>query len=79
MSFFTSSLYNFIESATEFKVLNGLNCPSFLLKINSSNCTILNSWVFENFVAADEPITKALQNLETCVKVSSYVENYPHC
>ena len=71
MYFSNSSLYNSIESSTEFKVLNGLNCPNILLKIEPSNCTILNSWVFENFASADEPITKALQNLETCVKVNN--------
>ena len=34
---------------------------------NPSNCTILDRWVFENFVLADEPFAKTLQIHETCV------------
>ena len=30
-------------------------------------CPILYKWVFENFTLADEPFTKALRSLATCV------------
>ena len=33
--------------------------------------TILDNWVFENFILADEPFAKALQILETCVSVNN--------
>ena len=32
-------------------------------------CIILDNWVFENFILADEPFTKALRIIETCVLV----------
>ena len=32
---------------------------------NHPNCTILDSWVFEKFILADEPFTKTLRNLKT--------------
>ena len=38
---------------------------------NSPNCTILDSWVFDNFILADEPLAKDLQMLETCVSVNN--------
>ena len=37
------------------------------LTLNPPKCTILDSWVFENFILADEPFAKALPILETCV------------
>ena len=36
-----------------------------------SNYTILESWVFDNFVLADELFAKALQGLETYVSVDN--------
>ena len=33
--------------------------------------SILDSWVFDNFILADEVFTKALQNLEACVLVNN--------
>ena len=33
----------------------------------SPNCTILDKWVFENFVLADELLAKTLRIFETCV------------
>ena len=37
---------------------------------NPPDCTILDSWVFNNFIFADELFGKALQNFETCLSVS---------
>ena len=33
------------------------------------NCTILNNWVFDNFILTDEQFAKDLQIFETCVLV----------
>ena len=38
---------------------------------NPSDCTILESWVFENFILADESFAKALQIFETGVSVNN--------
>ena len=35
------------------------------------NCTILDRWVFNNFILADKLFAKALQSLETCVSVNN--------
>ena len=35
--------------------------------INSPNCTILGSWVLENFILVDKPFAKAMRIFETCV------------
>ena len=35
------------------------------------NCTILDNWIFENFILADEPFAKALRIFETYVLVSN--------
>ena len=67
-SFFDSSMCNSTELPSEFKILSGLNGPNISSKIDPY-CTILDSLVFENFVLADEPFTKASRILET---VSSY-------
>ena len=67
-SFFDSSICNSTELPSEFKILSGLNGPNISSKIDPY-CTILDSLVFENFVLADEPFTKASRILET---VSSY-------
>ena len=40
------------------------------LSRNPPNCTILDSWAFENIILADDPFAKALQILETCVLVN---------
>ena len=34
-------------------------------------CIILDKWVFENFILADEPFTKALQIFESCASVNN--------
>ena len=37
---------------------------------------VLGNWVFENFVLADKPFTKALWIFETCVSVyNNFFEN----
>ena len=36
-----------------------------------SECIILDSWVFDNFILASESFAKALQRLEICVSVNS--------
>ena len=41
------------------------------LTLNPPKCTILDSWVFENFILADEPFAKVLPILETCVLVNN--------
>ena len=41
------------------------------LQRNPPNCTILDSWVFENLKLADKPFEKTLQILETCVLVNN--------
>ena len=35
------------------------------------NCIMLDSWVFENFILADEPFAKPLEFFETCVLVNN--------
>ena len=35
------------------------------------DCTILDSWVFENFTLADKPFSKDLGMFETCVLVNN--------
>ena len=37
--------------------------------ISTPNCTILDNWVFENFILADEASAKALRIFETCVSL----------
>ena len=39
--------------------------------INPLDCTILDSWVFENFTLADKPFAKDLGMFETCVLVNN--------
>ena len=41
--------------------------------INPPNCTILDDWVFESFILADEAFAKALQSFETSVSVKGYL------
>ena len=73
-NYLVSVLFNSFtyEFATEFIVLNGGN--KITIKpgiINPPNCTILNNWVFESSILADEPFAKALQIFETCVSVNN--------
>ena len=42
------------------------NGPISLLK-NCPDCTILDNWVFDNFILADESVAKGLWSLETCL------------
>ena len=37
----------------------------FKIPISPPDWTILDNWVFENFILADEPLAKALRNFET--------------
>ena len=37
----------------------------------SSVCNILESWVFDNFILADEPFAKALRIFENCMLVNN--------
>ena len=46
------------------------NGPKSLPK-NPPDCTILCNWIFDNFIFADEPFTKALHSFETCVLVNN--------
>ena len=46
------------------------NTPKGLNK-NPPDCAILENWVFENFILADETFKKALRSLETCVLVNN--------
>ena len=39
--------------------------------INYPDCTILENWVFENFILADKPFAKALRIFEACVSVNN--------
>ena len=56
---------SFIEGKPVFS-----NGPGSLLR-NTSKCTILNGWVFNNFIWADELFAKALWSLETFVLVNN--------
>ena len=38
---------------------------------NPPNCTIFDSWVFDNFILGDKLFEKTLRSLETCVSVSN--------
>ena len=38
---------------------------------NHPSCTILDIWVLDNFILADEVFAKFLRSLETCVSVSN--------
>ena len=50
----------------------GLNKKDITGKgLKRPDCIILDSYVFENFMLADEPFAKILQSLETCVSVNN--------
>ena len=38
-------------------------------RINSLNSSVLDKWVFENFLSADELFVKSIRIFETCVLV----------
>ena len=38
---------------------------------NPPNCIILDTFVFQNFILADESYANALQRLDTCVSVNN--------
>ena len=46
------------------------NGPKVLPK-NPPDCLILCSWVFDNFILAEEFIAKVLRNFRTCVLVNN--------
>ena len=46
------------------------NGPKGLLR-NPPDCLILCTWVFDNFILADELFAKALRSYETCVLVNN--------
>ena len=41
------------------------NGPRVLTKNSNTDCPILDNWLFENVILADEPFAKTLQFLET--------------
>ena len=48
--------------------------PNISIEVNRNypNCTtILDNWIFENFILADESFAKALHIFETCVSVNN--------
>ena len=49
--------------------LAGFNIRS--KKLNPPNCIILDKWVFEKCVLADEPFAKVLRSLEICALVNN--------
>ena len=65
--FFNFSVYNLTYLPIEFKVLNELDGPNISSKVDLSDSTILDSWGFKIFILADEPFTKAIQNLKACL------------
>ena len=51
-----------------------ISIPDIPILISVKNRTldcILDNWVFENFILADEPFSKVLQIFETCVSAKS--------
>ena len=50
-------------------LISGLVTPD--IPPNPPNCIILDKWVFENFILADETFAKALRIFETCVFVNN--------
>ena len=38
---------------------------------NAPNCIILDRWVFDSFILADEPLVKALWSVQNCVSVNN--------
>ena len=46
-----------------------INGPKSLLR-NPPDCVILDSWLFDTFIPADELFAKVLRNYETCLSVS---------
>ena len=38
---------------------------------NPPDCTILDSWVFDNYIFSDKIFAKALQSLENCVLINN--------
>ena len=42
---------------------------------NPPDCIILDNWVFEKYLLADEPFEKALRIFETFVSAIFYVES----
>ena len=68
-------MYSFLASPLKNKSSDE---PSIRLRemVNPLNCTILDSWAFENFALHDEPFAKAIPNFETCALVIiTYEEN----
>ena len=55
----------FIKGKTVF-----INCPRSLSR-SPPNCTILDSWDFDNLIWADELFAKSLQSIETSVLVDN--------
>ena len=66
-SFFSADLISGV--ANGLRKLNGVGSPK--RGKNPPNCIILDNWVFYNFVLVNEPLSKALQILETSVLVSN--------
>ena len=47
-----------------------INGPRILPR-NPTDCTILDNWVFDNFILGDELFAKILRSFETCLSVSN--------
>ena len=62
--------YFAIEFTNDISPLAGRFNISRKSSINPPNCTILDNWVFENFILVDEPFAIALRIFETCVSVN---------
>ena len=61
------------EFAIEFIILSGENepnIPSGSCITKPPDCTVLDSWVFENFTSTDEPFAKPLRILKACVSIN---------
>ena len=56
-----------VELTNDINTLVGRLNTSSGTNRNFPNCTILNNYVFENFILAYETFAKALQIFETCV------------
>ena len=67
----TNSIKKLFASAFVIKEKSVLSNGPRSLPQNCPNCTILGSWVFNNFILADEFFAKTLQSLETSVLVNN--------
>ena len=72
LSFFFRTLFNLLPiklGSDSNLLISDLVTPN--IPPNPPNCVILDKWVFENFILADETFAKALRIFETCVFVNN--------